>query len=324
LLNWLSGNQNYTVGGLPNTIARNYSLASVNAPNGRGIWVRSVGEAFGDDAFYVIDDIPQISLAGTNVFLTGTAYGSNAVFGAFSVPITGGRGQYFASYDTNGNALLATGFGSPTTQPEAAVADAAGNVYVAGNFDTYATFGNDILAAPHLGSLASGYFSQAFVAKFGPNGIPQWARMAESTNETITVTDFISLWDMTLAPTGLWVCGEGSGAVYFGTNLVNSAAEYIAVGQNVILDEFQSGMLGMIPLAEPISPVVLIDPLQSGTNFEFSFISTASHTNFVQYTTNLVNANWLPYSTIPGDGTVKSVTVPANQNAAAFFRVSTQ
>jgi len=324
LLNWLSGNQNYTVGGLTNTLAHNYTLASVNATNGQGIWLRSIGAVLGDNPSSVVDDVPLISLAGTNVFLAGTAYGPTASFGSFTVPISGGRGQYFASYDTNGNALLATGFGSPTTQPEAAVADAAGNVYVAGNFDTYSTFGNDMLAAPHLGSLGNGYYSQAFVAKFGPNGIPQWARMAESTNETIAVTDLVNLWDVTLAPTGIWVCGEGSGAVYFGTNLVNSAGEYVAVGQDVIFEEFQSGMLGMIALTEPLSPVVLIDPLQSGTNFEFSFISTASHTNYVQYTTSLANANWLPYSTIPGDGTLKSVSVPANQHAAAFFRVSTQ
>ena len=73
-----------------------------------------------------------------------------------------------------------------------------------------------------------------------------------------------------------------------------------------------------------VSSVILGGTLRSGANFEFSFVSTAGHTNYLQYTTNLANPNWLPYSTIVGDGTLKLVTVPANQHAAAFFRVSTQ
>jgi hypothetical protein len=70
--------------------------------------------------------------------------------------------------------------------------------------------------------------------------------------------------------------------------------------------------------------VTLLPPALVGTNFQFSFVSQANHTNYVQYSTNLANTNWLPYSTIIGDGTTKSVTVPANTQAQEYFRVETQ
>ena len=327
----LSVNTNYTIGGLTNDTERNWTLAAINATNGRGIWSRGVGEPLGvSDPNGLIDDYPEIAVSGTNLFLVGTAYGSNAVFGSLTVPIADGRGQYFARYDTNGNAQIATGFGSATTQPEAAVADGAVNVYVAGNFDTYAIFGNDILAAPRLNTLTNsysgraGYFSQAFAAMFDNTGTPQWARMAESTNLTIQVTDMVNFYDIALAPGGVWVCGFGSGAVYFGTNLVNSSEEITFNGYNLIFEEFNSGMLGMVALTEPASPVTLLNPSRLGADFEFSFVSMANHTHDVQYSTNLAGTNWLFYTNIAGDGTLKTVEVPDNRPAAQFFRVTTQ
>jgi hypothetical protein len=78
------------------------------------------------------------------------------------------------------------------------------------------------------------------------------------------------------------------------------------------------------PASTAPSPVTLLPPALVGTNFQFSFVSQANHTNYVQYSTNLANTNWLPYSTIIGDGTTKSVTVPANTQAQEYFRVETQ
>jgi hypothetical protein len=175
-----------------------------------------------------------------------------------------------------------------------------------------------------LATLGSGYFGQAFVAEFNSAGTPQWARMAESTNETIYLTELVNFWNLALAPDGLWVCGVGNGAARFGTNLVNSSHELIEIGQSTYAECFNSGMLGLITLTEPVSPVTLLNPARVGTNIQFSFVSTADHTNYVQYSTNLASTNWLPYSTIVGDGSLKTVVVPANHPAAEFFRVGTQ
>ncbi|MGD1086262.1 MAG: LamG-like jellyroll fold domain-containing protein [Verrucomicrobiota bacterium] len=325
LLNWLSGDTNYTVGGLSNTMTRNYTLAALDASNGQGIWLTGVGEAVGaNPTAGAIDDYPEIAVSGANLFLVGTAYGSSAVFGPFTVPIAEGRGQYFARYDTNGNAQLATGFGGATTQPYAAVADANGNVYVAGNFDTYTWFGNDILAAPRLAAIGNGYFSQAFAAKFDSAGTPLWARMAESTNLTVEVTDLVNFYDIALAPNGVWVCGEGSGAVYFGTNLVNSSGQYTVIGDDHIFTPFDSGMLGMI--AETPASVTLLNPVVVGANFQFQFLSQAGFTHDILFQTNPAAAVWLTNSTVAGDGTVRTISIPLSvfsPSMDGFVRVST-
>ena len=68
-------------------------------------------------------------------------------------------------------------------------------------------------------------------------------------------------------------------------------------------------------------PVMISSLALVGTNFQFSFVSQANHTNFVQYSTNLSNPAWLPYSTIIGDGSTKTITVrPAarRKNTSAF------
>jgi hypothetical protein len=72
------------------------------------------------------------------------------------------------------------------------------------------------------------------------------------------------------------------------------------------------------------SSTTLANATLVGTNFQFSFYSQVYHTNFVQYSTNLAKTNWLPYSTIIGDGTVKTFIAPTNSPAPIFFRIDTQ
>jgi hypothetical protein len=326
------------VGGVTNVSDRQWAMAALNATNGHAIWVRGVGEAQGySNTNGDVDDYPEIAVSGTNVFLVGTAYGSSAIFGSITLPIPDGRGQYFARYDTNGNALLATGFGSPTTQPRAAVADAAGNVYVAGNFDTWSFFGNDLLAAPRLNTLTNshsghlGYFSQAFAAKFDSNGTPQWARMAESTNLNAQGTEMVNLYDIALAPNAVWVCGFGNDAAYFGTNLVNSSGEFIVLGGEGVVqfyyESFNSGMLGMIAVTAPPEPVTLLNPQIVGPNFQFQFLSQDGFTHTVLYQTDIAAGACLTNCAVAGDGTLKTISIPLSvfsPSAAGYVRVLTQ
>jgi hypothetical protein len=333
------GNTNSAIGGLTNNTDRNWTVAAINATNGQGIWLRGVGEGVGiSNPEGLADDYPEIAVSGTNVFLVGTAYGSSAVFGSFTVPIAEGRGQYFARYDTNGNAQLAAGFGSPTTQPQAAVADASGNVYVAGNFDTYAFFGNEVLAAPRLNTLTNsyyghaGYFGQAFAAEFDRTGAAQWARMAESTNLTVEGTDMVNFYDIALASNAVWVCGFGNAAVWFGTNVVNSSGEFVVLGSGggivpFYYECFNSGMLGMIAVTPSAEPVTLLDPAVAGGNFQFQFLSQEGFTHNILCQTNVAAGQWLTNSTVTGDGTMKSISVPLSVFApskSGFVRVSTQ
>ena len=151
--------------------------------------------------------------------------------------------------------------------------------------------------------------------------------MAESTNLTVEVTDLVNFYDIALAPNGVWVCGEGSGAVYFGTNLVNSSGQYTVIGVDLLFTPFDSGMLGMI--AETASPaaVTLLNPEVVGANFQFQFLSQAGFTHTILYQTNPAAADLVTGSTVVGDGTVMTVSIPLSvfsPSTGGFVRVSTQ
>ena len=76
------------------------------------------------------------------------------------------------------------------------------------------------------------------------------------------------------------------------------------------------------------SPVALSGSKNTGTNFQFQFASQAGFTNAIQYRTNLTAGNnWQTYTNIPGDGSLKTVTVPLplfNPSRQGYIRVSTQ
>jgi hypothetical protein len=74
------------------------------------------------------------------------------------------------------------------------------------------------------------------------------------------------------------------------------------------------------------SSVQLVNASQVGSSFQFQFVSQTGLTHDIQYRTNLVLGNWLTYTSIPGDGTLKTVTVPLSVFAPSpqgYLRVST-
>jgi hypothetical protein len=315
-----------SLGSLSNITDRAYGLAAVNATNGQALWLRGVGEQSGAKAGGLNDDIPLISIAGSDVFLTGTAYGSNAVFGGLTVAVTGGRGQYFARYDTNGNALVATGFGSPTTMPWASTANASG-VYVSGDFDYYSYFGDYLIAAPEYAPsyLGSDYFTQPFVAKFDRDGNALWARNGVSS----LLANFRGI---ATSSDGVWASGTVEIAdlvlpAQFGTNVVYSDGYLYYYGQGVAFLSTPGGLLAKITEEAPAMPVTLLNPQRAGTNFQFQFLSQAGFTHGVLYQTNLAATNWLTYSNVTGDGTLKTIPVPLSifsPSREGFVRVTTQ
>ncbi|HXR04323.1 MAG TPA: LamG domain-containing protein [Verrucomicrobiae bacterium] len=75
------------------------------------------------------------------------------------------------------------------------------------------------------------------------------------------------------------------------------------------------------------SHVTLLSPQVSSGNFQFSFQSQTGFTNTVQYRTNLVVGNWLTWTNITGDGTLKTNPIPLSvfsPSKQGFIRVSTQ
>jgi len=324
---------NVVIGTTTNITDRTWSVACLNATNGQVIWDQGVGSQIGSSqgnpyGYSGGDDVPRLALSGTNLYLTGAAYSSNALFGAISVDFGDLRGQYFARYDTNGNAQTATSYGSVTTTPVTAVANSSGDVYVSGYFDTYSIFGQDDLATPVATRPFVGQFSQGWVAKFDPNGNPLWARKAVSA---VTV-NFLGI---ALANDGVWVSGWCESGTYptigdtaFGTNIVKSDSQEVGGGAggsfNIIF--YPAGVLAKVTdvFAQQVN---LLKPVESSSNFQFSFTSQSGFTHYVQYRTNLVAGTWQTYTNFPGDGTLKTSSLPLSlfsPSKQGFIRVATQ
>lgn len=318
----------FIFGGINVTTDRAKSVVALNETNGKAIWVQGVGEGFALPNPLNVFDSPIVAVSGTNVFIVGTSVSSNAAFGPYSTSWGGLGNQFLARCDTNGTPLLITNFGSSTTFPRDIVADAKGDVYVDGDFDAYSIFGNDQLAAPY--AVQFNDFSQAFVAKFDVNGDPLWADEAVSTA-------FVNFVGIGLATNGVWAVGVCQSGYYpqvestlFGTNAVYSDGFYVSggAGGSTSLIWTPCGVLAKITDSlAPALPVALLHPSETTTNFQFSFNSAAGFSNYVQFRTNLVAGVWMSYTNVPGDGTLKFVSVPLsvfNGSKQGYVRVATQ
>jgi hypothetical protein len=317
------------IGGVTNISDRRRALFSLNATNGQANWVQAFA-AYKDQGSPggFGDNNALVTVSGTNVFVVGSAYGTNVVFGPYSVNFPDTVGQYFARYDTNGNAQLVTVFGSQFTWPWAAKADASGNVYVGSDFDTYSIFGSDIIAAPFYQTIQSGATidnripGQACVAKFDRNGNPLWARLAQSPSS------YLNLRDITLASDGVWGCGFFNPIGTFGTNTIYGGSTCVG-SPFCTLVYHQSGYLAKITESSGSGalPVTLLNPQYPGSNFQFSFASQSGFTHWVLYRTNLSVGSWQTNSSVTGDGTLKTNNLPLSVFGGAkqgFVRVLTQ
>jgi Concanavalin A-like lectin/glucanases superfamily len=318
----------FNFNGISVSTDRAKSVVALRATNGSAIWVQGVGEPYSQPNPLNVPDNPIVTVSGTNVFIAGTGVGSNAAFGPYSTSWPGLANQFLARCDTNGTPLLITNFGSSTTFPRDIVADAKGNVYVDGEFDSYSIFGNDQLAAP----IADRFdvFSQAFLAKFDVNGNPLWADEAVATGFVIFV-------GIGLDTNGVWACGVSESGYYpqleptlFGTNEVFSDGYYVSGGEggSTTVIWQPGGVLAKINNAVVTGvPVKLLTLQDNGVNFQFSFTSQANFNHLVEYTTNLLNPNWQTYTNVAGDGTVKTIPIPLSvfsPSRQGFVRVSTQ
>jgi hypothetical protein len=321
------GVTNLNLGSLSILADRAYGVGAVNAATGQALWLNGAGEPFGANG---VNDVPLISVAGSDVFLTGTANGVTAVFGSLSVSLPGGRGQYFVRYDTNGNAQVATTFGSPTTMPWASTANASG-VYISGDFDGYSGFGNFFVTAPEYAPsyLGAGYFTQPFVAKLDRNGNPLWARYGVSP----VLANFRGI---ATTSDGVWASGflevttDSNDAIVpakFGTNSIASDAILVGSPQSSLVFS-RGGFLAKITETTAATPVTLLNLQAVGANFQFQFVAQAGFTHAVQYRTNLsAGTFWQTYSNVTGDGTLKTIPIPLSifsPSEQGFIRVSTQ
>lgn len=322
-----NGSPSY-IGGVTNVSDRRRVLFALNATNGQGVWMQGVAAQQNQGPPVFGNDDVLVAVAGTNVFIAGNAWGSNAVFGPFTVNFPNSEGQYFARYDTAGNAQLATAFGSPYTWLWTIKANAAGNaVYIGGDFDTYSVFGNNVIAAPFYDTIQSvdgienRIPGQTFVAKFDREGNPLWARPAQSSSS------YVNSRDIALAPDGVWSCGFFNPTATFGTNTVYGGITVSGFPFGTI-EYHSSGYLAKITDGVATAlPVTLLNPANNGANFQFQFLSQSGFTHSILYRTNLSIGNWKTNSTVTGNGTLTNISLPLSLFSPAnqgYLRVTTQ
>lgn len=332
-----NGTTNVVIGGVTNLTDRSWAVACLNGTNGQAIWVRGLGAQYNSangDPYAVgfEDDEPILAVSSTNVFVTGAAYSSSATFGALTVNFGDLRGQYVARYDTNGNAIAANTFGSVTTTPTAAAVNAQGYLYVGGAFDNYSFFGQDMIAAPEGTDPANGAFSQSFLAKFDSNGNALWA------NEVVSTTTAYPL-GVAAVSNGAWLSGWCVSGYYpqtiptlFGTNDVYSDELFIygGAGGSTSIVWYPAGYFAEVIDSSSVTgptPVTLLNATNAGANFQFQFLSESGFNHDILYRTNLLVGNWQTNSTILGDGTLKTVSIPFSlfsPSKQGFIRVTTQ
>ena len=86
-------------------------------------------------------------------------------------------------------------------------------------------------------------------------------------------------------------------------------------------------MLAKITDVLVASPVTLLNATNSGANFQFQFLSESGFSHSILYRTNLMVGSWQTNSTVSGDGTLKTISLPRSlfsPSQQGFIRVTTQ
>ncbi len=144
-------------------------LAKYDA-SGKPLWSKRFGSTWWDEGNSLATD------ADGNIYVTGYFFGSVDFGGG---PLTGPVSQdiFLAKFDTNGNHLWSKRFGSTGMDEGNSLAiDAAGNVYLTGNFYYAVDFGGG-----PLGGNAGRY--DIFLAKYDSSGNHLWSRSFGSAGD---------------------------------------------------------------------------------------------------------------------------------------------
>ncbi len=144
-------------------------LAKIDV-NGNVLWAKRAGGINYDWAMAVSVD------AIGNAYLTGYFYSPTLAFGSTTLTNLSMMGDIFLTkYDANGNVIWATGAGgTDDDNANAMVLGTSGDIYLAGNFNSYTlTFGTT--------TLTNAGISNIFIAKYDTSGNVLWAKSASGT-----------------------------------------------------------------------------------------------------------------------------------------------
>jgi PKD repeat protein len=157
-----------------------FVLVSLSAQVPDWSWAKQAGGSS-------VDDLGGVSVyAGGYIYVTGY-FMTSATFGTTTLTSNGQQDLYVAKLDTSGNWIWAKkANGTAVDISSAIAADAAGNVYITGYFNsTTLTFGSYT-----INRTSGASYNDAFLAKIDANGNWQWAKKfgGTSTDTGIAVT----------------------------------------------------------------------------------------------------------------------------------------
>ena len=212
-----------TIGTLPALTSAGQSdlFVAKFAADGTPLWVRSAGGSDFDDAL-------DVAVDGTGrITITGYFQSPSITVGNTTLDLLGNMDILVAQYDANGNAQWAQRFGwtanSGLEWGRAIVADATGDLYVAGQYKT-------ALQVPGLPDLQGcNGREQGFLIKLDAEGNGIWSLMPQCTGDAslgLTICDALAV-----APDGsVYLGGDFRGdTAYFGTDTL---ANFMPSGQS--------------------------------------------------------------------------------------------
>ncbi len=176
--------------------------------SGNVIWSKTFGNIEFDFVSGLCTDLSN------NVYITGLYESLFINFGTSTLFNQGGQDLYIAKFDALGNFLWAKNAGSISLDyGKSIVTDAAGNVYVTGNYGAPITFGTTTLSN-------SGNYD-IFIAKYDPLGNLIWVKGAGNTGED--VGNGISIDDSD----NIYITGKfSSSSLSFGNYTLNNAGGF--------------------------------------------------------------------------------------------------
>ena len=212
-----------TIGTLPALTSAGQSdlFVAKFATDGTPLWVRSAGGTDFDDAL-------DVAVDGTGrITITGYFQSTSITIGSTTLNKLGNMDILVAQYDANGNAQWAQRFGwtanSGLEWGRAIVADATGDLYVAGQYKT-------ALQVPGLPDLQGcNGREQGFLIKLDADGNGVWSLMPQCTGDAslgLTICDALAV-----APDGsVYLGGDFRGdTAYFATDTL---ANFMPSGQS--------------------------------------------------------------------------------------------
>jgi hypothetical protein len=124
------------------------------------------------------------------------------------------------------------------------------------------------------------------------------------------------------------VYGQSNNVLASTSRSVRYFPEFVGLGfseTNIYRVEWTRGCCGFFGVDDviytPGASIQFTNLTSSPTNLTFGFRSVPGRTNMVETGTNLARAGWTVLSNFVGDGSLKRISIPKTNLAAAFFRV---